>query len=179
MKVAEIEGTMGAFVRKTLNSLVVMVALAGGVADVHAQSGASVRREAPGGGPSIVNISITRFLRVAWDEKRVTGTRADMVGNTLYLSTGTGRIGIPAHLIDTVWVSRDSAPIIALGAVVGAVGLGVLGGVAGRHLCESPSGCAEDDAKVILLGVGVGAVSGALVGATVSRLMGRWKRLYP
>lgn len=179
MKVADIERIMGAFVRTTLNPLVVMVALAGDVADVHAQSGASFPKEGHGAGPSIVNISITRRLRIAWDEKRITGTKAEMSGNTLYFNTGTGRIGIPVDLIDTVWVARNSAPIIALGAVAGAVGLGALGVVAGHHLCESPSGCASDNAKVILLGAGVGAVSGALVGGTVSRLMGRWKRLYP
>lgn len=166
-------------VRNVLSLLAAIIVLSADVADGHAQSVSKIPRAAQNDGPSIIRIPRGKRLRVQWDQKRVTGAQGVIVGDTLYLGTEAARIGIPAHMIDTLWVSRDSAPFITIGAVGGALGLGVFAATAGAHLCESPSGCEDDNATVTLLGAAVGAVGGALLGSTVSKLIGRWKRIYP
>lgn len=104
-----------------------------------------------------------------------------LVGDTVRLATHPPR-DIGAASIDSVFVRSSGAGV---GALVGAVGFGLMGAVAASGLqCSDlggfgpPPDCHPDTGTTVG-GFLVGAVVGAGVGGIIGSLVKTWKRIYP
>lgn len=134
--------------------------------------------------------AITTALRTACPGSLVrVATRTDGVvqgrcgtvqdGRLLVRAAG-GERGVELVQIDTVWLrQRSTGRGAAIGAVVGGLGLGLLGLSAGHGLCEQPNGCGREPYTIAGVGALVGLLGGTVIGGIAGYHVTTWDRRHP
>ena len=110
---------------------------------------------------------------------RVEGDRISLVGDSVFLHTGSEVHAMALSDVDSMWIQRGSAaPILGL---IAAVPCAVFGGLVGSFIGGDPdsNGSPRRATGLLLIGMlGGGALCGS-VGAGIGSLIRRWQLEYP
>ena len=127
------------------------------------------------------------LLRVQTQESGLLeGSFARSGDGWLWLQSEAGERSLRVSNVEGIWVRGRST---RKGATVGAISLGVVGGLGAsllasalNSLCETEGDCGVHGGEYVLVGLvgaAVGGMTGALLGAGIGSVVSSWHRLFP